>query len=292
MKKLSKILLAYDGSDASRNALEQSVRLIRASEGAELLICVVTQMPEVGVEMISINEAMGLSEDISLQIASEAGKTLESKGVRARTVTRKGVPYKEVIELAEEEGADLIITGRRGMTGLERMLMGSVTSRIIGHTDRDVLVVPRNSELIFDSLLVATDGSKFADNALEKALDFGEEYGSSSLTAVSVVDMNSELVKLRPGEVEDLTRRYEKELEMAVVETEATGIEANKVIEIGPVPASIVKAARDCGANMIFMGTHGRTGMAKLFMGSVTEKVIGMSHVPVYVSKGDARLSG
>jgi len=286
MSKYRKILMAYDGSEASKNALDQAVKLALVSDGAQLTIIVVMQAPEVGVEVISINEAMGVLEAETGKLAEDAVARAKGAGLKARTVMGKGTPYMEITGLAEKEGFELIVTGRRGLSRLERVLMGSVTSRIISHTKKDVLVIPRESKLGFDSILVATDGSKNADMALERALDFAVDYNSNSLTAVSVVDVNAEIMALKPDAVEAMTRRYEKELELAVAETEATGLEARKSVVIGPVADSIVKTAGDTGANIIFMGTHGRTGMARFIMGSVTEKVIGHSMVPVLVTRG------
>jgi nucleotide-binding universal stress UspA family protein len=286
MAKFKKILLAYDGSDASRNALDQAVVLLRASEGAELVIVVVMHPPEAGMEMIGMSEALGRLEEAAGRIAEDAAVLAEKAGLTYRAVTRKGSPYLEITGLAEEEDADLIVTGRRGVTGLERVLMGSVTSRVIGRTTRDVLVIPRGGRMAFDAVIAATDGSKLADNALERALGFSVDYNVASLTAVSVVDMNAEIMALSPGAVEKLTGHYEKTLEKAIARSEAAGMEAGKSIIVGEVSDGIVRAARESGANMIFMGTHGRTGMVKFFMGSVTEKVIGLSPVPVYVARG------
>lgn len=281
-----KILMAYDGSEASINALDQAASLVLASEGAELTIINVMQVPEVGIEMAGVNEVMGLLEEAAEDLASEAAGQAQRAGIKACTVLRRGTPYIEISELAEQEGSDLIVTGRRGISRLERALMGSVTSRVIAHTQRDVMVFPRGSQLGYGSVAVATDGSKNAQSAVRKAIDFALDYNSSSLTVVSVLDVNTELMALRPDAAEEMARRHEQELESALACTEGSGLETGKSIVTGPVPEGIVKAADAIGAGILFMGTHGRTGMSRLFMGSVAEKVIGCSHAPVLVTRG------
>lgn len=75
------------------------------------------------------------------KILTEAQEIAKAEGAIIKTRLEEGEAFKKIIDVAEEEGCDLIMTGRRGITRLERALMGSVTERVIGHTPCPVMVV-------------------------------------------------------------------------------------------------------------------------------------------------------
>jgi len=285
MGKFGKILLAYDGSDASINALEQAASLVSAAEGAELIIVVVMYLPEVGVEMISMNEARTALEEAGARMADEAKARAVKFGVKARSVVRQGVPYEMITSLAEEEVADVIVTGRRGMTRFERAMIGSVTSRVIGHSITDVLVIPKDGKLLFDSVLAATDGSDHGELAVARAIDFCVSYGTESITFVTAMDENEEFMALAPEMVDRVAGSCVEALERALKSAKEVGLEAKTVLKQGRPADVINKAALETGANVVFLGTHGRSALVRLLMGSVTERVIGASRVPVLVTK-------
>ena len=84
---------------------------------------------------------------------------------------------------------DLIIMGRHGYTGLTRLLMGSVTARVIGHSPCHVLVVPQGVALSFERLLIASDGSPFSEAAWDEALTLAKAMGSALIgVAVATSD--------------------------------------------------------------------------------------------------------
>lgn len=67
------------------------------------------------------------------------------EGVKAEGLTSTGKPYEVIVQIAKERRADLIVVGSHGRTVIERLLMGSVTERIIGHSETAVLVVKTKS---------------------------------------------------------------------------------------------------------------------------------------------------
>ena len=85
----------------------------------------------------------------------------------------------------------MIILGRRGRTGLKRLMMGSVTARVIGHAACNVLVVPRAAKVEFKNILVATDGSKYSAAAASEAIGLAKRNGSK-LTVISVVPLGAD----------------------------------------------------------------------------------------------------
>ena len=115
--------------------------------------------------------------------AAKEGVTLEP---RVRT---SASAYDGILEEAGELQPDLIIMGRHGYTGLTRLLMGSVTARVIGHSPCHVLVVPQGVPLSFERLLMASDGSPFSEAAWDEALTLAKTMGSALIgVAVAASD--------------------------------------------------------------------------------------------------------
>ena len=136
--------------------------------------------PVVNLELMQAQET-AVKERLETRKA-EAAK----QGVTLETRIRTGSSaYEGIMEEAAELQPDLIIMGRHGYTGLTRLLMGSTTARVIGHSPCHVLVVPQGVSLNFQRLLIASDGSPFSEAAWDEALALAQTMGSA-LIAVSV----------------------------------------------------------------------------------------------------------
>lgn len=285
MGKFSRILLAYDGSESSVNALHQAISLVRRGMGVELLIIVVMHIPEAASEMYAAYEARGFVSEIAGSLASDAMDIVHKEGIDARTIVRHGIPYVEIVKAAEDEDVSIIMLGRRGMTRLERVLLGGVTSRVIGHTSRNVLVVPRGSILSTETVMVATDGSPCGDNAVGLAVDFAVFYGATSIIMVAVLDIDEEFRALAPDAVDSMTGHLNEVLASASRVAREAGIEVSSRLLDDSTASGIATEAGKAGAGVVFMGTHGRPGIKKMLMGSVTERVLGLCKTPVFVAK-------
>ncbi len=184
-----------------------------------------------------------------------------------------GIPaYTQILEAAEEVRPGVIIMGRRGRSGLERLLVGSVTARVIGHSPYKVLVVPRDAVLSFERLLVATDGSPAGEAACRIALEIAGRTGGH-LTAITAAHGD-----LDPKRAKALVR------ELAATAKEQ-GLDLLTLTPGGRPENAIVEVAAARHSDLIIMGSHGRTGLKRLFLGSVAERVIGQAVCPVLVVK-------
>jgi nucleotide-binding universal stress UspA family protein len=209
----------------------------------------------------------------------EAIKYLESVKTRAsqeglydcETVLHYGVePYRLIVDEADEKKIDMIIIGRRGRSGLMKVLMGQVAAKVIGHAPCKVLVVPRAARIECRNILVATDGSEHSTAAASEAIGIAKRCGSN---IIAVSTMHSE------EESEGAKANVNKVVEMAQRE----GIPVEALTPIGRSYDVIVETAGGRGVDLIVMGTYGKTGLIKLFMGSSTEKVIGHASCAVLV---------
>jgi len=194
--------------------------------------------------------------------------------VGLKTVTPQAQwPYAAIVAAAEKLRPDLIIMGRCGKTGLARILMGNVTARVIGHSPINVLVVPRGAALAFQRILVASDGSPYSQAAWELALAMAKQ-ANSRLIGVAVAPEEGDII-----EAQAIIRRMLTAASLAGVPMK--GVNPQGVA----ADTGIVQQAIKNEVDLIVLGSYGRTGLKKLLMGSVTERVIGGSPCPILVVK-------
>ncbi|MFA5355107.1 MAG: universal stress protein [Thermodesulfovibrionales bacterium] len=281
-KGVKKVLVAIDGSESGMNALRQSFRLAAQEKSWITVVCVVP--PYQGdLDMVGVGNVMEAMRKPCEDALKEAESMAKAEGALIKTVCEEGEAYERIIDLAEAENAELIIMGRRGLSGLERALMGSVTARVIGHSRRDVLVVPRTAtEVSWKRILLAIDGSKYSAAAIERAIDFAEGYGGE-LRIISVVDLPTEFYGEAPNVVDDIIGKAKGYVEAAQKKAGERGVRAETFVREGETHQVIADMAKELQADTIVMGSHGRTGLKRLLMGSTTEKVIGYASCPVLV---------
>lgn len=287
--KMEKLLLATDLSLFGEGAIRESIKLAKTCSSKLFVVSVVETNPE--YETI----APGLVEKAEKETRQhlESVKSMATKeGVDCELIARQGEnPYEYIVEEAAKNKADMIITGRRGRTGLKRLMMGSETAKVIGHAPCNVLVVPRAASVDFKRIIVATDGSKFSNAAVSEAIGIAKRCGSS-LFVVSVIPSESE----SPFDIvhtemhrDIISEKESKMAECLVKDTkelaEKEGISTQGFIYSGKPYEAIINMAKEKHADLIVVGSHGRTGLAKLLMGSVTERVIGLSECAVLVVK-------
>jgi nucleotide-binding universal stress UspA family protein len=143
---VNSIVVGTDGSSTAWQALAQAIELA-AAVGASLdVVSVYTPVSHARLEA----EAAKAPEDLQWAISptEDADRTLAlaadaaaAAGVEARTHAREGHPANAIIEVAEEQAADLIVVGNKGMTGAKRFLLGSVPNAVSHHAPCSVLIV-------------------------------------------------------------------------------------------------------------------------------------------------------
>lgn len=137
-----KILIPTDGSETAKKASAHGIRLAK-SLGAQvtaLYVCDVTAF--FGVPTHAIIDTMNaLLEDEGNKVLSEFKKNSKKEGVKFDSMLKEGVPYEVIIETANELGHDLIVMGTHGRKGLDRLLLGSVTEKVVRTAHCPTLVV-------------------------------------------------------------------------------------------------------------------------------------------------------
>jgi nucleotide-binding universal stress UspA family protein len=281
MARYQKILVAFDGSASGENALRQALRL--ACE-EKCWVRVVTVVPpfEGELELTGVGDVHEAILRPARALLARAEAIANESGGLIKTSIEEGEASQRIAAIAAEERCGLVVMGRRGISRLERMMVGSVTARVIGHSPVDVLVVPRDTAIGWGTVLVATDGSPHSLAAAGKAVDFAASYGGR-VVALSVVDVPDEFYAEAPAAVDKLIEKARGHVAAVAALAKSAGVACIEAVREGAAAATIVQLTKEEAAGVIVMGSHGRTGLSRLLMGSVTEKVIGHAPCPVLV---------
>jgi len=279
---LDKILVCTDDSPASQGAVRAAFDLAQACGSRIFLLCALEFLPyyeysqpdALGMTPTVGQDFSGLREQAAREHLEQRKKEADQAGLDLEIRLQTGSPvYSEILAGADDIQPQLIIMGRRGKSGLERLLVGSVTARVIGSTPRKVLVVPRNAVLSLSKILVATDGSPAGRVAGQLALNIAKRTGGQ-LTAVT-----AGYGELDPKQAKTIVRELAaeaKELDIPLIPLTPGGRPEDAVIQVATAKET----------KLIIMGSRGQTGLKRLFMGSVAERVIGQATCPVLVVKG------
>lgn len=137
------ILLPTDGSEAAEAAVEHAIRLARAFDATVHVLSVVEPIPAVEMDAAMVHERLRESAQLAADSASEQ---LEAAGVAHESSVRDGSAHRSILAEADEVGADLVVMGTHGRTGVGRVLLGSVTERVVRNADAPVLTVRYHPE--------------------------------------------------------------------------------------------------------------------------------------------------
>jgi hypothetical protein len=130
---------------------------------------------------------------------------------------------------------------------------------------------------------VAVDGSDFSDAAVDQAISLGS-ICKSEIFIISVVDLYPGQMAVAPVLVEKMSAESRNHLDNAAKKVEKAGIPCETIVRMGGKPQEfIIQEAKDRSIDLITMGTQGRSGLERMFMGSVAQSVIANAPCPVLV---------
>ena len=197
-----------------------------------------------------------------------------------------GTPTRTIVDYAATLGADLIVMGTHGRSGMAHLLLGSVAERVVRLAAAPVLTIRQPAGPV-KRVLVPTDFSATADAALDYASLVAERFGASiqllhvlddpfvseGLTAEAYI---SEAPVLRSALLRDAQSRLAHRSA-----AQKGGIPIEGEVLFGYGAKTIAEYSRTRGADIIVMGTHGRTGIAHAMLGSVAERLVRIAPCPV-----------
>lgn len=273
--RLERILLATDGSEHSAAAVDVAIDAAKKCTSRLDALTLVISNPE--VEAIA-PQIVAKAEMRAKEILDEVERNASQRGVTIERLVRHGQdPGYQIVRQAEKRNADLIVMGRRGVRGLARMFVGEATVKVCGQAPCSVLVVPRGGRMPCNRILLATDGSRYSDAAAVMAERLAQRCALPvTVVSVTVPSHNDARRQVASSAV----ARVAEALARADIVADA------QVVEAAQPDVGIVETARTVGADLVVVGSHGRSGLIeKVLIGSVSERVLGAATCPVMVVK-------
>ncbi|WP_256300602.1 universal stress protein [Haloarchaeobius salinus] len=273
------ILVPTDGSECATAAVGYAEDLARHYDAAVHVLHVVDSRT---AENVPQQEERGLRAEA---IVEEVTEEVEAADLEVEGAVRTGVPHRTILEYVEKNDIDLVVMGTHGRTGVERYLLGSVTEKVLRRSDVPVLTVRDTDDgsvhYPFESVLIPTDGSDAADAAADVGLDVAARYGSE-VHVVSVVDAFSMGLDVRSQLMTDALEDAAAEaVESIAGRADDSVARVEKTVGYGRPYRKLRRYVEENDIDLVVMGTHGRTGLERYLIGSVTEKIVRTSPVPV-----------
>ncbi len=142
----SSIVLGTDGSDTAKKAVTEATELAKQVGASISLVSAYEPVPNQRLREESrevpkdMQWTVNPKEDVEGTL-EEAAEEVKAAGVKVETYARQGDPADAILDVAEEQGADLIVVGNRGMTGAKRFVLGSVPNKVSHHAPCSVLII-------------------------------------------------------------------------------------------------------------------------------------------------------
>ena len=283
------ILLAIDPSGASDSAVGE---VAARPWPSNTKICVLSVIDPPNVTVIP--SLVQSATEAARALVRNAADRLIGRGFDTSTHVILDHPRTAIVEYAEQWGADLIVVGSHGQGAIMRFLMGSVAQAAVRHAQCSVEVVRTT---IYDKpadgramkILIATDGSEFSAAAARSVAERPWPEGST-IKVISVAEVV--IPAIEPGYIDSTlmdsmreeTTHHSREAVLAAekIISEAE-LKVSASVLTGLAKGVIVDEAKDWGADLIVVGSHGLRGITRLLIGSVAESVAMHAHCSVEV---------
>lgn len=296
------VLLPVDGSSVSEHAIPYASAIARRAQARIHVVLVHTSAADYAAEFAStplVEEWENEFRQKEIRYVDRLVEGLRERGLDATAERLEGDVARRLIQRAKSN-VDLLVMATHGRGGLERAWLGSVTDEVVHHVRLPVLLIepgkdaPPPDDQTFEHILVATDGSKAAAAAIDEALEIARLF-DARLTLLRVVSvpagltspyiphaalMDREATKRRREEAEAFLLEMAKEL--------SSDIRVETRVELAYHPAhSILDTAAELDCDLIALGTHRRARLARVILGSVCDKVVRASSLPVLIGHAD-----
>jgi nucleotide-binding universal stress UspA family protein/nitrite reductase/ring-hydroxylating ferredoxin subunit len=256
-----RVLVGTDGSNSAAIAVQAAARMAKRLR-TELLI-------------VSAYEPPGMTEEMAASVLAHAKETAEVQRITVNTVKQRGEAADIVLQVADREGADLIVVGNKGMGQATRFRLGSVPDRVAHFAPCDLLIVDTTSVVKAGGtedepirrLLVGTDGSPTAAEAARKAFELAMRLGAD-VVLVYVGDPLLGAIALEQ-----------------TAEGGPEGVDVQRVVVQGDPAEALCSLAEERGVNLMVVGNKGMSGARRFLLGSVPNKVAHAAPTNVLVAK-------
>lgn len=310
-----RILIPYDGSERARQAIPIAARIARANHGVILLLQVTSSPIEdvwqMDTPLLMPQESWQVEQESILAELEKVATCEELKGIPTETkaVEREGSTAKTILERAHSWHADLIMLCSHGRTGFTRWVLGSIAEAIVRQSPIPTLILRAKGKSFpirgnrSVRVLVGLDGSELAEEALIPAAQLSSALSTpfpGDVSLVRVLPLSLTYDDTRDGERQMMqegeeARLYLQDVEQRLAAHTQTVPEMHitpllvSSLDIGEALVRVAEAGEEDrfsssgGCDLISLATHRRNGLARWIIGSVAERVLHVSNLPLLI---------
>jgi nucleotide-binding universal stress UspA family protein len=285
MPRLTSILCPIDFSEFSLKAYDYAQSLAAHYSSDLLVLHVRYSFPAFYTDPSYRETERKLRTDTLRKLKEFARRQTRTK-VQPKCVVKDGIATDQILSFAELEAVDLIVMGTHGLRGVDRLMLGSVTEKILRKACGPVLAVRapahdfvslgKNADPVnLQRIVVCTDFSDHAHRALNYGLSFAKEY-NAELTLLYVLEDIS-----RSADRESAVTRATKQLKESVPPRSPKPPLVKFLVRTGKPYAQIIDLASETQTDLLIMGVRGRGSLNSALFGSTTYRVIQLGPCPV-----------
>ncbi len=275
-----KYVLAVDGSDQSLDA----TRIFEALSPAEKLVVLnVVHVPGIPYPAMGAGVAKDLSVTVERAMKEEGERLLDQAMSllplhvgKTEKRLESGSPAEVVLRVAQEQGADLIVLGARGLGAIREHMFGSVSHRVMTQASCATLIVKQPVRKI-QNLLIPIESQEDADAILAffKKIPFHEP---CAITVLHVVPLSEPVwpmgALIPPDFRKEMIGYAEKFANMLSEELKKLGHTAKGVALVGAPSSTIVEQVKQTSPDLLLLRSHSRSGISRFVLGSVSHSVV------------------
>ncbi len=292
--QFNRIVCATDFSDYSNRTVDYGIALAKEFD-AKLYVCHVIDLSSVAIYGEFQLDPVGLQNRIMKDASDQLEELIGKKHKEWEPLITVGHAADEISRIVEEKSVDLVITATRGRSGLKRLILGSVTERLmrtltcpllVVHSPNKEFVNSVDHEIKINRILVGCDFSPDSSLAFEYGLSLAQEFESElHLAHVIETAIYQELHKTEAPVEEEIQqeihgRLTQKLLDMVPEEARNWCTPQTSILD-GHAYEELVKYAEQHNIGMIVLGARGHGLVRSLLLGSTTDRVIRRAPCPV-----------
>ena len=304
---ISRILFATDFSPCSEEALNYALHWGKVCEAQVDCISVLPIHHHLDMEGAILKIYLDEQRKIIHPKLEDLSKYIQNVNGSCVSHELSGIPHSVICNVAKETGTDLIVMGTHGWSGIDRALLGSTAERVVAQAPCPVLTIkatsPQSKALSYATgkeiqdlrtqppselcsprhVVVAVDFSDCSQDAVEYAFQIAKEF-DVKVTLVHVEELPSYSLDFNLTYLEtqkEKRKQADKQMKKLCDLFEGKGISAACIQKVPPVQEAILDTIQETNANLLVMGTHGRTGLPRLLMGSVASGLLRKATVPI-----------
>jgi nucleotide-binding universal stress UspA family protein len=299
-----RILVPLDGSTLAEQALGCAITLARELPAELILLRAVSVPPDTreilnnaGLEATALTEQLEAEANVYL---SEVASELQGAGLTVYQAVRRGPPSEAIVDYAAQQDTQQIVMTTHGRTGISRWTHGSVAERVLQAASVPVLLVRAHERELHISpphvslqrFLVPLDGSAVAEQVLPSVTATAQALGAEiTLFQVPIIHVSGSLrgdwyLPIH-GVLETAKQDAEAYLHRMAGRLREQGVPVSTATQIGGVADSIIAYAETNRMDLIAMCTHGRTGLGRWTLGSVADRVLRGSRIPILLVRAE-----